>query len=412
VCVGGCTLEAAQAIAGTESGSQDESLDLTAALVDHSLVNVREDAAGEPRLSFLEVVREYGLERLAESSEKEAVRERHARYFLQLAEAASAYLIGSPQQGAWLQRLEHDRGNLLAALNWARDHGEHQLGVRLVAALGPFWYFRGYIGEGRHWIDTFLAATASDANPPSSRILLLYGAGKLALEQGDYERVSEVASEALALAQALDDALGMSQALELEGSVLRVRGDPLGGRALLEQAVQWGRRAGDRGQLERVLFWLGHAARESGDLVRAELAFEELLLASRQGGPLHGTALLLLSLGQVARERMDDQRAATRYREGLEVFATIGDPSGFAACFEGFAGLARRRGDFERTARLAAAASSLRESVASALTPAERRIFDEDIAAARGALGDGAFATLWTEGRTLPLDDVVAYARE
>jgi non-specific serine/threonine protein kinase len=375
-------------------------------------VNVREDAAGEPRLGFLEVVSEYGLERLAETSEEAHVREHHARYFLEVAEAASAHLIGSPQQGAWLQRLERDRGNLLAALDWARDHGEHQLGLRLVAALGPFWYFRGYISEGRYWIDTFLAATALDANLPSSRILLLYGAGKLALEQGDYTRVSEVANQALALAEALGDSVGMSQALELQGSLARVRGDPLGARGLLEQALLWARRAGDRVALERVLFWLGHAAREARDLVRAELAFEDLLLASRQGGPLHGTALLLLSLGQVARERTDDQRATTRYREALELFATIGDPSGFAACFEGLAGLARQRGDMERTTRLAAAASGLRESAASALTPAELRAFDEDIAAARGALGDAAFATLWTEGRALPVDDVVAYARD
>jgi tetratricopeptide (TPR) repeat protein len=411
VCVGGCTVEAAQAIAGPESKSPEELLDLIAVLVDHSLVNVRDEAAGELRLGFLEVVREYGRERLAKSSEEERARERHAHYFLQLAEAASAHLIGSPQQGAWLQRLERDRGNLIAALDWARDYGDHQLGLRLVAALGPFWYFRGYISEGRHWIDTFLAASASDPNPPSSRIWLLYGAGKLALEQGDYVRVTEVADQALALAQALDDSLGMSQALELQGSVARVRGDPLGARALLEQSLLWGRRAGDRVALERVLFWLGHAAREAGDLVRAELAFEELLLASRQG-PLHGTALLLLSLGQVARERVDDQRAAMRYREALEVFATIGDPSGFAACFEGLAGLARQRGDMERTTRLAAAASGLRESAASALTPAERRAFDQDIAAAWEALGDAAFATLWSEGRALPLDDVVAYARE
>jgi tetratricopeptide (TPR) repeat protein len=279
----------------------------------------------------------------------------------------------------------------------------------LVAALGPFWYFRGYISEGRHWIDTFLTATASDPDPPSSRLWLLYGTGKLALEQGDYARVHEVADQALALAEALDHSLGMSEALELQGCLARARGDPLGARALLEQALLCARRADDRVAIERVLFWLGHAARESGDLVRAELAFEELLVASRQG-PLHGTALLLLSLGHVARERLDDKRAATRYREALEVFATIGDPSGLAACFEGLSGLARQRGDMQRTAHLAAAASGLRESAASALTPAERRAFDEDLAAARAALGDATFATLWTEGRALPLDDAVTYA--
>src|SRR4029077_15350486 len=119
VCVGGCSLECAQAIAASDGGSSKQFLDHTAVLVDHSLVNVREDASGEPRISLLEVVREYGLERLVQAGGLEQAREHHAEYCLQLAEAASQHLMRSPQQGLWLQRLEQERGNMLAALEWA-----------------------------------------------------------------------------------------------------------------------------------------------------------------------------------------------------------------------------------------------------------------------------------------------------
>ena len=304
VCVGGCSLEAAQAIAGADLDDADELLEHVAVLVDHSLVNAREDAWGEPRISMLEVIREFGLERLEFEFEKAdemvQARARHAEYYLRYAEAASPHLIGSPHQAEWLSRLEQEHGNMLAALRWAREHAAHQFGLRLASALGPFWYFRGYFSEGRHWLDTFLAATASPGNMDPSRIWLLYGVGKLATEQGDFARVREAADEALTLAQALGNAVGQSQALELQGNVARLQGDALGGRALLEQALLWARRAGDRGQLERVLFGLAHAARDVGDPARAELAFEELLVDPRAGGSPHGTARVLLSLAQLA----------------------------------------------------------------------------------------------------------------
>jgi len=318
--------------------------------------------------------------------------------------------MGSAQQGPWLGRLEREHGNLLAALRWARDRTDAEAGLRLGGALGPFWYFRGYFTEGREWTDHFLAATAQAEQAAPFRLWLLYGAGKLALEQGDDARVGEVAAEARALAATLGDALGMAQALELQGTLTRRRGDPLGGRALLEEALFWSRRAGDRGQRARVLYGLGHAAREAGDLSRAELAFEELLEDSRRDGPTHGEARVLASLGQVAHARGDDERAIVRYREALGVFAPIGDPPAVAACFEGLAALARRWGDLKRTARLCAAAARLRESAASTLTPAERPAFEEDVAAARAGLGEEVFARAWTAGQALPLVEAVAYA--
>jgi tetratricopeptide (TPR) repeat protein len=412
ICVGGCTLAAAEAVVGSDLfASSDEFLDVVAVLVDHSLIRVGEDSSAEPRLNMLEVVREYGLERLAEDDKATEPHQRHADYFVGLAEQAAAQLM-SPAQGKWLERLEREHGNLRETLQWAVESRADELGLHLVNALGPFWFFRGYFREGRSWIERFLTSSADRADLGARRLSVFYGAAKLALEQGDYARVSAVAVEMQALALALGDALGMAQALEMQGNMARIRGDLLGGRALLEDAVLWSRRAGDSLQLGRVLFALGHSAREVGDLSRAELAFEEQLADARRYGLAHAEGRVLVGLGLVARDRGDYEQAKECYSEALTVFTKIRELAGFAYCFEGLGALARRRTDMARTVTLCAVAARLRELVASTLTPAERLAFEEEVAEARASLGEAAFAAAWSAGQRLELDEALVYAAE
>jgi len=92
---------------------------------------------GEPRITLLETIREYALERLAAGGELEATRRRHAAYFLTLAERAEPELTG-PQQVRWLNRLEGELDNLRAALGWSLEW-DAEAGLRLASALGGFW---------------------------------------------------------------------------------------------------------------------------------------------------------------------------------------------------------------------------------------------------------------------------------
>ena len=89
-------------------------------------------AAGEPRFGMLETIREYALERLAERGDGKAVRRRHAGFYLTLAEEAEPALLG-PQQLSWLERLDAERDNLRAALSWATESGEAEVGLRIGA---------------------------------------------------------------------------------------------------------------------------------------------------------------------------------------------------------------------------------------------------------------------------------------
>ena len=131
-------------------------LDVLTGLVDNSLVVV-DRPGGATRYRLLETIREYAAERLETAAERDATSERHARFYLGLAEQAEAELHGADQL-AWLERLALEHDNLRVALEWWEDHERPDLGLRLGSALWPFWWFRGHVKEGRSRLQRLLAA--------------------------------------------------------------------------------------------------------------------------------------------------------------------------------------------------------------------------------------------------------------
>src|SRR5712691_8358087 len=171
VFVGGCTLDAVEAICAAEGNVVTSILDRVGSLIDNNLLSLQEQATGEPRLVMLETIREYGLECLATSesgAEMKAARRAHADYYLALAEEAEQE-IGSSQQAVWLERLEWEHENLRAALRWLMESDEAddspEKALRLSEALWWFWSVRGHLREGRQWLEK--ALTRSDGVAPS-----------------------------------------------------------------------------------------------------------------------------------------------------------------------------------------------------------------------------------------------------
>ena len=149
VFVGGCTLEAAAAVC-------PETCEGIVSLIDQSLVQQVGGDEDEPRYAMLETLREFAAECLEAAGEAEAARQAHTAYYLALAEAGERGLK-TAEQGAWLDRLEVENGNLRAGLRWALDNQELVLALRLCGALGRFWFMRGYLSEGRSWTGEALA---------------------------------------------------------------------------------------------------------------------------------------------------------------------------------------------------------------------------------------------------------------
>ena len=186
VFIGGFTLATAEAIASESSiahavvgnalhtaplrRTQVTTLNLVTSLVDKSLLRQTSAADGEPRFSMLETIRAYALDRLSASEERTATHRRHLLLFLALAEAAEPQIQG-PDQAAWLDHLAREHDNLRAALQWALDNQETDAALRLAAALGEFWWPRGYVKEGRRWLTKVLEHGASAHRRPCESAL-------------------------------------------------------------------------------------------------------------------------------------------------------------------------------------------------------------------------------------------------
>ena len=153
--VGGCTLEAIEAVCHDVGGDEIDVLNTVSSLIDKSLVQQREQEDGEQRLSMLETVREYGLKCLRESGEDMIIQHAHAHYYLSLAEEAEPHFKES-QQIMWWDRLEDEQDNIRTALSWLIKHQEGESALHFCGALYWFWYIRGYWSEGRQWIGRVL----------------------------------------------------------------------------------------------------------------------------------------------------------------------------------------------------------------------------------------------------------------
>jgi predicted ATPase len=142
---GGFTLDAAEAVAAAPPLEHWEVLGLLSSLVDRSLVVFD----GE-RYRLLQTIHDFATARLLSSGETDAVRDRHAAWFLDLAESASAELERALRPTA-LAALAVEHDNLRVAMEWSIVKEDDELALRLIVALGFFWIVHGHYTEGLAW---------------------------------------------------------------------------------------------------------------------------------------------------------------------------------------------------------------------------------------------------------------------
>jgi predicted ATPase/class 3 adenylate cyclase len=352
VFVGGCTLEAAEAVCGdkeinrqgdevTEQGHAFSLspnllvslsvLDGLALLADNSLLKRKESTDGEPRFIMLETIREYALERLEFSDEGAIVQRRHAQYFLELAETADAQLQRAGQR-LWLDRLEAEHDNLHAALAWALGGGDTALGGRLAVALSGivqyapgYWRARGYWSEGRQWLELALSKNSTVAS--TLRAMLLTRFANFVPPSFSLEQVMALHEAALALFRTAEDTSGIALTLMQQGTLLLYdRGDSLQATRLLEESLTYYRDLGERRGSAAALHFLGDCAREQGDLTRAATLLEDSVAILRESDPNESAlANSLNGLGDVALLQGDIARATTLYWEAVRLLRNVED---------------------------------------------------------------------------------------
>ena len=283
-------------------------LDGLTALIERSLVGRVPLAVAEPRYAMLNTIREFGLEQLAAGGEEAAIRDAHAAYYLALAAEAESHLTG-PDQVAWLDRIERELPNVRAALIWLRVRGRAEEGLRFAAAPGRFWWRRGYLSEGRTWLDAFLAL-------PSPRRRLARGCARYSSPATPRpgrrtwsRRPPGTARRRRWPARPATIGGWQWRCYGLASDAVD-RGAPAEASPLLAESASRFRDVGDAWGWALVRSKEGNAALAKGDHARASVCFEEALTVFRERQDGRFVAGVLDGLGQLALTLGDSRRRA------------------------------------------------------------------------------------------------------
>ncbi|MFE5668656.1 BTAD domain-containing putative transcriptional regulator [Streptomyces niveus] len=384
----GCALEAAEAVCAGDGVAREEVLDLLARLVDRSLV-VRVDGPAGPRYRLLESVAAYATERLHAMGDFTAVRDRHLRYYLRLAEETEPRLRG-PEQRAQMLRLRAETANLRTALTTATatatTAANQEAALRLVTSLSWYWLLAGRLQEARRALASALATTP----PPSSRraearalhtaFALLGGApvtpatpaaDHAAVESprrrasaqwlgayglfnaGAVAAADDLNTLALYGFEALGDRWGIAASLGRRAVHAHIRGELAGAREDGERSARLFRELGDRwGELQSVSP-LALLAMIDGDYAEAARLHHEGLRIAEELGLDVEVATRLSGLGRLALLTGEPDRARELHERARRVAAEQGYRFGEIHAEIGLALGARRAGALdEAKARL------------------------------------------------------------
>jgi predicted ATPase/class 3 adenylate cyclase len=451
VFAGGCTFEAAEAVCGESGDLALDVFDGLDSLTQKSLLRPEDGVDGEPRLTMLETIREYGLERLDATGDADTVHRAHAEYFLTLAETAEPQLTSSDQV-AWLNRLGAEHDNFRSALGWLEQGGGAETRLRIAAALWRFWWMRGHLSEGRGWLERALAE-AGDL-PPALLANALSGTGILAESQGDYEqathlhekalgllrligdqvgiafsltnlgivvdafgdydRATDLHTQALMIWRAVGDELGMASSLNELGTLAINRGDYDVAEDLLNQSLELCRKSGDASAVGSVLEQLGILAFYREDYERAARFHEESLGIWRELHDLRMIAQTLVNLGEVVHHQGGLEQAEASYQEALSIFRELGDKGGLAFALAQLGKVALARNDINGANELLTESLALRVEVGGRLAIVEGLEGLAAVVCARGDAAAGVRLLGATEAlrRSLGLPLPASYAHE
>ena len=402
---GGCTLESADDVCNPRGELELDTLDGIANLIDRSLMRQTGDS-GRSRYQMLQTIRDYGLDRLTTGGTMTTIGRRHSAYFRDLGEIAESHFLG-PDQAEWLDRFEAEADNVRGALRRSSESGDPETGLRLASAIWRFWLQRGYLREGRTWLETLLAMEPEGS--PAVRAKAYTALGGLTYWLSDVEATEDAYEAAVRLLRGTGDRYAEARATYDLAFVPVMRGDHEEARRRLGASLALAEEAGRADVVALSQHSLGLVMTVDGDPL-AGLAYQEASLAFfQESGDRFQTAWSLSGIGLALAFLGRRAEARARYIESLRLHAEAMNLPGIGAALEVLATLESTGEHHEHAVRLAAAVEALRSKTGASAPLMFTHAIDV-VSPARRALGDAAVDATQGEGRRMTVDEMVDYA--
>jgi predicted ATPase/uncharacterized protein HemY len=357
---GGWTLEAAEEVCSGGSIERFEMLDLLSQLVDKSMV-IADIGNRRQRYRFLETIRQFSREYLAESEDANSTIQKHSKYYSALA-INSALELWGPTQEIRLSQMVAEHDNLLQALEWL-SHSQDQQGLflEMAVSLWRFWDILGYFSEGRAWIQS---ALESNPNAPISlRADGLGGLGNLVIQQGEYQQARSLHQQSLALFQELNDKSGIARELAILGEIAHYRGDYDQAVDLLNDSLALMYEIGDNDGIANSIGHLGMIARDRGKYEFAKDLLEESLKLCRKSEDKSMIAEALNNLGLNVYYLCQYTQARDLFDEAVNIYRELNDTCGISDTLQLLGNVAKDQGNYRNANQLYEECLELKQSI-------------------------------------------------
>jgi DNA-binding CsgD family transcriptional regulator len=385
----------------------DRIVEVLGALVEKSVLKRQLRGSSAPRYWLLETLRQYGRQRLRELGEEAVTQQRHFDWLCSLARSAGAW---DSRQAEMFTRMNDERDNLWTALDFClQQPGEVEAGAELARNLLPYWSSRGPITDVRRVLASLIEVTPEDSIP---RAHLLWVAAAMAASQSDSDACAALSGESLRIGTLRKDVDVMGWSL-IYATIARWSAGELAEATRLNQSALSLARLMQLPQLElAALNLIAYVSLAGGELDRVVEFGGQGLENSKACGELWIRALLLNVMAQANWQRGERQRAEALAREGASCNHALDDRAGLAILLETLAWMAAQRAAHERAAVLLGLAQRTRDASALTLVELFGPQHAESVAVSAKGLGQAAFDAALERGRTLTIDEGVAFAVE
>ncbi|MEV6360531.1 protein kinase domain-containing protein [Nocardia asteroides] len=408
VFAGSFELDAAQAVSDSQI-APEKLLDSVASLIDKSIL-IREGTATAVRYRLLDTLRDYGWEKV-KGRDISSLRRQHQRWYEQLVLRAEADWV-SPHQLDWISRLEQEQPNIREALQFCLDEPGHtDAGIRIAAALYPFWLARGLLTEGRLWLARMLGSSDSHMKDWAKAAYL---ASVLAGLQGDRVAGAELLADGDAAGDHLANGSAVAHARFAAGYAALYNDAPMSAVIHLEEALRASEHCGSTLLRIGSLLGLGLAYMELGDPSDAARCHERILSETDGRREYVYRGRSSVTAGWALWKQTGDEPAMTALEEGARLSRQAGDPVGMARCLQTVAWIEADRHHERRAAVLLGAADRIWHEIGGPTAGFLNRLDDHTRCErhTRRALGDPEFEKRFRRGYGMGALDAATYAFE